>query len=157
VRRALAELEAGDTVAARAALADVTAREEALEHELGTLLVETSRSAEAASTRARRDERLASWVIWGLLAAGLALALAVSATVVHLVSEIRSLSGLLPICAHCKRIRDDRGYWNQLEAYLATHAGAEFTHGICAECQRELLARTQPEAATAARDGIGPR
>jgi hypothetical protein len=48
--------------------------------------------------------------------------------------EVKTLSGLLPICMHCKKIRDDKGYWNQIEAYIETHSEAEFSHGICQEC-----------------------
>jgi HAMP domain-containing protein len=53
-------------------------------------------------------------------------------------AEIRVLSGMLPICASCKKIRDDKGYWNQLESYIRDHSEAEFTHGICPECVRQL-------------------
>lgn len=49
-------------------------------------------------------------------------------------AQVKTLSGLIPICAHCKKIRDDRGYWNQLEEYIRRHSHAEFTHGICPEC-----------------------
>ena len=48
--------------------------------------------------------------------------------------EIKTLKGMLPICSACKKIRDDRGYWNQLEDYIMAHSEAEFTHGICPEC-----------------------
>jgi len=48
--------------------------------------------------------------------------------------EIKTLRGLLPICAHCKKIRDDRGYWQQLEAYVRQHTEADFSHGICPDC-----------------------
>jgi len=61
-------------------------------------------------------------------------------------ANVKSLRGLLPICASCKKIRDDHGYWNQLEAYLVEHAGAEFTHGICPDCKALVQAEleTQP-------------
>jgi len=49
-------------------------------------------------------------------------------------SEIKTLSGLLPICASCHKIRDDKGYWNQLEKYLHEHSNAMFTHGLCPDC-----------------------
>ena len=52
----------------------------------------------------------------------------------RLIAEVKTLNGLLPICAWCKRIRDDKGYWNQLEAYISSHTDAEFTHGICPDC-----------------------
>lgn len=53
-------------------------------------------------------------------------------------AEIRTLRGILPICAQCKRIRDDRGYWEQLEVYLREHADLEFSHGLCPDCAEEL-------------------
>lgn len=49
-------------------------------------------------------------------------------------SEVKKLTGMLPICSFCKKIRDDKGYWNQIEAYIADHSDAEFSHGICKEC-----------------------
>ncbi len=52
-------------------------------------------------------------------------------------SEIKTLAGLLPICSSCKKIRDDRGYWNTLEKYIMMHSEAQFTHGICPDCARE--------------------
>ena len=52
--------------------------------------------------------------------------------------EVKTLSGLLPICAACKKIRDDKGYWNILEQYISEHSDAEFTHGICPECAQKL-------------------
>jgi len=48
--------------------------------------------------------------------------------------EVKTLSGLLPICSHCKKIRDDSGYWNSVEQYLHTHTDAAFSHGICPDC-----------------------
>ena len=53
-------------------------------------------------------------------------------------SEVKTLRGLLPICSHCKRIRDDKGYWNLLESYIHEHTEAEFTHGLCPDCARQL-------------------
>jgi PAS domain S-box-containing protein len=52
--------------------------------------------------------------------------------------NVKTLSGLLPICSHCKKIRDDKGYWNQIESYIREHSGAEFTHGMCPECMKKL-------------------
>lgn len=54
------------------------------------------------------------------------------------ITEIKQLSGLLPICSSCKKIRDDSGYWNKLETYIQAHSGAEFSHGICPDCVSEL-------------------
>lgn len=53
-------------------------------------------------------------------------------------AHVKTLSGLLPICANCKKIRDDKGYWNQLESYISDHSEAVFTHGICPECSKML-------------------
>lgn len=53
-------------------------------------------------------------------------------------TKIKTLSGLLPICASCKKIRDDHGYWTQLEHYISEHSEAEFTHGCCPECMKKL-------------------
>lgn len=53
-------------------------------------------------------------------------------------ATVKHLNGLLPICANCKRIRDDDGYWANLEQYISAHSNAEFSHGICPEC-RDLL------------------
>ncbi|MBU0516987.1 MAG: PAS domain S-box protein [Proteobacteria bacterium] len=56
-------------------------------------------------------------------------------------ARVKTLSGLIPICSSCKKIRDDHGYWHQLEVYLKNHSEAEFSHGLCQEC----LARLYPE------------
>lgn len=48
--------------------------------------------------------------------------------------QVKQLSGLLPICMHCKKIRDGKGYWNKIESYIQKHSEAEFSHGICEEC-----------------------
>ena len=52
--------------------------------------------------------------------------------------QIKTLHGLLPMCASCKKIRDDGGYWKQIEAYLYEHSDAKFSHGICPDCAKEL-------------------
>jgi AmiR/NasT family two-component response regulator len=62
--------------------------------------------------------------------------------------QVKALSGLLPICAGCKKIRDDKGYWNQVETYVEKHSEARFTHGLCPDCIR----RVYPEF-----DQKGPR
>lgn len=49
-------------------------------------------------------------------------------------AEVKKLSGLIPICSHCKKIRDDKGYWNQIEDYIHKHSEAKFSHSICQEC-----------------------
>ena len=53
-------------------------------------------------------------------------------------ADIKTLSGLVPICANCKKIRDDLGYWTQLERFIEDHSYARFSHGICPECAQKL-------------------
>jgi len=52
--------------------------------------------------------------------------------------KVKTLSGFLPICASCKKIRDDSGYWNQIESYIKAHSDAEFSHSLCPECAKKL-------------------
>ncbi len=53
-------------------------------------------------------------------------------------ADVKTLSGLLPICASCKHIRDDKGYWHQVEFYIQQHSSAVFTHGLCPKCAQKL-------------------
>jgi len=57
-------------------------------------------------------------------------------------AEVHQLSGLLPICAWCKRIRDDDGNWQQIESYISVHSEADFTHGICPDCAQKHQRQT---------------
>jgi AmiR/NasT family two-component response regulator len=52
-------------------------------------------------------------------------------------ARVKTLGGLLPICAYCKKIRDDQGYWQQVEQYFLTHSDVQFSHGLCPECREE--------------------
>jgi PAS domain S-box-containing protein len=61
--------------------------------------------------------------------------------------EVKSLSGLLPICSHCKKVRDDHGYWNQIEAYISEHSEATFTHGLCPQCAQDFRDEIQAHRA----------
>lgn len=54
-------------------------------------------------------------------------------------NEIKTLKGIVPICSHCKKIRDDKGYWIQIESYIQKHSEAEFSHGICQECEKKYF------------------
>lgn len=56
-------------------------------------------------------------------------------------AEVRQLQGVIPICASCKNIRDDQGYWHQVETYIHNHSAADFSHGICPECMAKLYPR----------------
>ncbi len=55
-----------------------------------------------------------------------------------MLAHVRTLRGLLPICAWCKKIRDDAGYWQEVETYIHKHSSAEFSHGICPGCQEKF-------------------
>jgi hypothetical protein len=65
--------------------------------------------------------------------------------------KVRTLSGLLPICASCKSIRDDGGYWNRIEVYVRDHSDAEFSHSLCPPCARTLYGEFADEV-----DGNAP-
>ena len=58
--------------------------------------------------------------------------------------SIKTLRGMLPICASCKKIRDDKGYWNQLESFISSHTQAEFSHGLCPDCMTKLYPEIPP-------------
>jgi sigma-B regulation protein RsbU (phosphoserine phosphatase) len=58
--------------------------------------------------------------------------------------QIKTLRGIVPICANCKKIRDDRGYWNQVEVYVRDHTEAEFTHALCPECMKKMESEDVP-------------
>jgi DNA-binding response OmpR family regulator len=54
------------------------------------------------------------------------------------IEQVKTLRGIVPICSNCKKIRDDEGYWNQVDAYISKHSEAQFTHGICPDCIKKL-------------------
>ena len=54
-------------------------------------------------------------------------------------NEVRILQGIIPICSYCKKIRDEKGLWNQLEAYIDDHSEAKFSHGICPVCYTKQM------------------
>ncbi len=60
-------------------------------------------------------------------------------------NNIKTLKGLIPICANCKKIRDDKGFWQQVEVYVRDHSEAEFSHGICPDCMKELYPELHKE------------
>lgn len=61
------------------------------------------------------------------------------ATAEAALATVKTLTGLLPICAGCKQIRDDQGYWNKVESYIAKHTDAQFTHSLCPDCTRKYF------------------
>ena len=60
--------------------------------------------------------------------------------------QIKTLSGIVPICMYCKQIRDDQGYWNQVEKFISAHSTAQFSHGICPKCMKEKHPDVDPDA-----------
>ena len=60
-------------------------------------------------------------------------------------SKVKTLSGLLPICSGCNKIRDDHGYWSQVEGYIQEHTDAQFTHGLCPDCIRKYFPESEAE------------
>jgi hypothetical protein len=64
---------------------------------------------------------------------------AITAELKESLAKTKTLSGLLPICSMCKKIRDDKGYWNQIDAYIEEHSDAEFSHSICQECAKNII------------------
>ena len=66
------------------------------------------------------------------------------------IARVRQLRGLLPICSYCKKVRDDKNYWQQVEQYVSTHADVKFSHGICPDCYREVV---EPQLDAAQRAG----
>jgi hypothetical protein len=58
-------------------------------------------------------------------------------------ADVKQLSGMLPICSSCKKVRDDHGYWSQIETYLSEHTEATFTHGVCPDCAQRFREEIQ--------------
>ncbi len=110
------------------ALDDLELVERAGEAGVGAYVVKPPRVPELARAISIAAARFSDWMKLRRLNEDLGRALA----------QVKRLRGLLPICAHCKKIRDDAGYWHGVEVYIKEHTGAEFTHGVCDECQKVL-------------------
>ena len=87
------------------------------------LVIGTSTHIEDVSERIQREKELEEKV----------------ARLEDAMDQVNTLKGLLPICSYCKKIRDDKGYWNQLESYIGTRADVDFSHGICPECAEKYF------------------
>ena len=97
----------------------------------------------------RREAATAQEVAFSLLSLLLgesADALAALRKTRQLTSQIETLSGLLPVCAWCKKVRNDSGYWEQIDKYISARSGAAVTHGVCPDCRRKFLKGSPEEA-----------
>jgi DNA-binding response OmpR family regulator len=81
----------------------------------------------------------------------LAARIQVAERILSLQTQVKQLAGLLPICAHCKKVRDDKNYWQEVESYIAKRTDAKFTHGYCPDCFNKAL--QEIEALNGAKDG----
>ena len=73
----------------------------------------------------------------------LAARLGVAERILSLQTEVKQLSGLLPICSYCKKVRDDQNYWQQVESYIAERTDAKFTHSYCPDCMKKALSEVE--------------
>ncbi len=145
-REVFAALAAGRRKEARARTAAAEHASAGFEEALRAVLAGASERAASERLRLDADQRRAILLVALLTTGGLLAGAAVVFRAMQLVSRINSLSGLLPICASCKSIRDDGGYWNQLELYVEKHSDAQFTHGLCEPCVDKLKAQAAKPA-----------
>jgi hypothetical protein len=89
--------------------------------------------------RALEPNQEITFSLLSLLLGATADALATLRKTAQMANQIETLHGLLPLCAWCKKVRNDRGYWEQLEKYVATRSSASFTHGVCPDCRKRLV------------------
>src|SRR5262249_45278894 len=68
----------------------------------------------------------------------------VSARLAGVAANLKTLSGMLPICAGCKKVRNDQGYWNQVEAFISANTNATFSHGLCPQCSETYFPGIKP-------------
>ncbi len=100
------------------------------------------KSAEAFVTMPRAVERaLREWKLLTERREAVAAQKRLIAELEEALANVKTLSGLLPICSACKKIRDDQGYWSQVESYIQKHTGARFTHSVCPDCARKYLTK----------------
>jgi phosphoserine phosphatase RsbU/P len=67
----------------------------------------------------------------------------------YAMAKIHELQELIPICSYCKKVRDDRNYWEQVESYISTRTGVQFSHGVCPQCYTKVIAQLERAGATA--------
>jgi len=110
---------------------DISLVEKAGEVGAGAYLVKPSTAADLARAIAFAVARFADQAALRQLNAELQKAL----------DEVKTLQGILPICSNCRKVRDDEGYWQEVEVYIERHSAVEFSHGLCEHCSRELYPR----------------
>jgi hypothetical protein len=142
VRQVFAAFDDGRFADARTLEAVAGRRQAEFDRTLRGALIELSDSGDVRMARVDTERQEAIWLVAGMTAAALALGVLLMARMLYLVRQLGALRGLLPICASCKKIRDDQGYWNGLEAYVEAHSEAEFTHGLCGGCVEQLKVET---------------
>ncbi len=102
------------------------------------------KSAEAFATMPRAVERaLREWKLLTERREAVAAQKRLIAQLEEALSKVKTLSGLLPICSACKKIRDDQGYWSQVEGYIQEHTDARFTHSYCPDCAGKFLSKVE--------------
>ncbi len=99
----------------------------------------TARGATDANRREASEAGVDDFLAKPLEQADLWTRLRTAERIIQWASRVRRLEALLPICSYCKRIRDDRNYWHQLEGYIHEHTGSEFTHSICPDCYTRVV------------------
>ena len=145
-REVFAALEAGRRDEARARTVATEAASQEFQAALDGMLVQAGERARAELTRLHEEQRRAILLVGLLTVGGILGAIAALFRAMQLVSRVQSLTGLLPMCAQCKSIRDDQGYWNQLELFVEKNSDAQFTHGLCEPCVAKLKAETKAAA-----------
>jgi hypothetical protein len=131
-------LEHGRRADARVGAVAAEAESQRFQSALDEVLAIARSAAEVNLERLETEQEQATLLVASLSVAAVIMGIAIAWRAVVLVGELRSLTGLLPICASCKSIRDDQGYWNQLELYVENHSEAQFTHGLCEPCVEKL-------------------
>jgi hypothetical protein len=146
-REAFSALEEGRLGEARQRATEAEVESIRFQASLGALLALASERAEAELDRLQQEQRRAMLLVAVLSSCALLVGAAAVLRALQLVSRIRSLTGMLPICASCKSIRDDSGYWNRLEEFVEANSEVQFTHGLCGPCVAELKSATAAAAA----------
>lgn len=133
-RQVFQALSTGDRVAARRHAAASSEASMGLKGALETVMAAAEDASRRHLDELHADQRRAMGLVAALSLAALLAGFGIIWRAWQLVNRLQSLSGLLPICASCKSIRDDQGYWNQLELFVEKNSEAQFTHGLCEPC-----------------------